>query len=149
MPVKRMGQVLPQEESISLPTRPSTPAQVRARVLKGNQRRKALIEILDNISSAREFVGGMNFVEFLSDRKTKYAVIMCLTIIGKQLRFIPPVERKRIPNVPWRAIQSTIRIASQQEWGVVERLIWETLEDDLPALKRTIELIIKQEFFIK
>ncbi len=145
MPIRRIGEVLEQEnDTASNLNKPLTSAEKRQKMDREARRKKALIEILDNVSCAREFVTGMDFVDFLSDRKTKYAVIMCLTIIGKRLRFIPLAERKKIADVPWRSIQATIRIASQQEWGVVERLIWETLEDDLPLMKRALELLVKE-----
>ena len=136
-----MKETVPDTVEVALPL---TKRQKRSKEDRDARRKKALVEVLDNISAAREFVSGMNFVDFLSDRKTKYAVIMCLTIIGKRMRFIPPAERKQIADVPWRSILATIRIASQQEWGVVERLIWETLEDDLPALKRAVEKLAKE-----
>ena len=144
MPIRRIGEVLEQDEAASTaPAKQLTTIEKRQKADRDARRSKALVEMLDNISCAREFVMGMDFVDFLSDRKTKYAVIMCLTIIGKRLRFIPPAERKKIADVPWRSIQATIRIASQQEWGVVERLIWETLDEDLPALKRALEHLVK------
>jgi uncharacterized protein with HEPN domain len=143
MPIRRIGEVLQQEAEVTAAQKPLTPLERRQKADRDTRRYNGLIEMLDNISTAREFVAGMDFVDFLSDRKTKYAVIMCLTIIGKRLRFISLAERKKIPEVPWRSIQATVRIAAKQEWGVVERLIWETLEDDLPTLKRTLELLVK------
>lgn len=144
MPIRRIGEVLEREKVTDLaPAKELTNAEKRLKTDRDARRRKAFLEILDNVSCAREFVVGMEFVDFLSDRKTKYAVVMCLTIIGKRLRFIPLAERKLIADVPWRSIQATIRIATQQELGVVERLIWETLEDDLPKLKRAVELLVR------
>ena len=61
-----------------------------------------LADILDAVSKARQFVGGMTFEEFSADEKTAFAVVRALEIIGEAAKKIPPDIRARQPKIPWR-----------------------------------------------
>ncbi len=42
-----------------------------------------LSDILTNMAEARNFICSMSYDEFTADRKTSYAVVRCLEIIGE------------------------------------------------------------------
>ena len=41
-----------------------------------------LIDIIENMDLAEEFVENMDYKEFLRDKKTQYSVCRCIEIIG-------------------------------------------------------------------
>uniref|UniRef100_UPI00262F28BC HepT-like ribonuclease domain-containing protein n=1 Tax=Thermococcus sp. TaxID=35749 RepID=UPI00262F28BC len=49
-----------------------------------------------------EFTSGMDFEDFSKDRKTQFAVIRALEIIGEAAKAIPEDFKKEHPKVPWR-----------------------------------------------
>ncbi len=51
---------------------------------------------------AEEFVNNLTFEEFASDRKTQFAVIRTLEIIGEAAKNIPFEVREKHPSVPWK-----------------------------------------------
>ncbi len=61
-----------------------------------------LRDILDAIASIEEFTSGMDFEDFSKDRKTQFAVIRALEIIGEAAKAIPEDFKKEHPEVPWR-----------------------------------------------
>ena len=60
--------------------------------------------IIDAMDAAEEFIGGMGHDEFATDKKTVYAVVRSLEIIGEAVKNIPEDERKKYPGIPWRAM---------------------------------------------
>ena len=42
-----------------------------------------LSDILENIDDINVFIEGLNYEDFKSDKKTQYAVIRCLEVIGE------------------------------------------------------------------
>lgn len=48
-----------------------------------------LSDILTNMAQARSFIGSMTYDEFTADRKTSYAVVRCLEIIGEATKNVP------------------------------------------------------------
>jgi uncharacterized protein with HEPN domain len=54
------------------------------------------------MDAALEFVADMDAQQFYVDRKTSYAVIRALEIIGEATKRIPEAVRVRYPGVLWR-----------------------------------------------
>ena len=64
----------------------------------------------DMIAYAKDiqtFVGVMTDEEFYADRKTHFAVIRCLEVIGEAAKMIPDEHRKSAPELPWKQIAGT------------------------------------------
>jgi len=61
-----------------------------------------LQDILNYADDAMQFVMGMDFATFEQDKRTHYAVIRALEIVGEATKNIPPEIRDRHPTVPWR-----------------------------------------------
>lgn len=60
-----------------------------------------LLDILDAMDKAEEFVGTMDLDQFLNDNKTAYAVIRSFEIIGEAAKKIPSPLRKRYSIIPF------------------------------------------------
>lgn len=99
-------------------------------------------DIRDAIVRAQKFVGGMTFEQFAADEKTTFAVVRCLEIVGEAARKVPASVRARYPRVPWREMAGMRDILIHDYFGVNWRVVWKTVQDDLPPLKPEIELII-------
>jgi uncharacterized protein with HEPN domain len=50
------------------------------------------------------FVAGMDAEVFAKDRKTQYAVLRALEVIGEAAKRVPPDTQARFPDTPWRQI---------------------------------------------
>ncbi len=65
-----------------------------------------LSDILNNMTQIRSFIGSMTYDEFVADRKTSYAVVRCLEIVGEATRNIPEkdkgiMSRSSLENSSW------------------------------------------------
>lgn len=77
--------------------------------------------------------------EFFRDRKTQDAVIRNIEVIGQAVKDFSIDELMATdPQIPWSKIAGMRNILAHQYLGVDLVLIWEVVENHLPALKRII-----------
>ncbi len=97
-----------------------------------------LKDILDAIASIEEFTYGMDFEDFSKDRKTQFAVIRALEIIGEAAKAIPEDFKKEHPEVPWKEMAKMRDKLIHAYFGVDLRVVWKTLKEDVPFLKEVL-----------
>jgi uncharacterized protein with HEPN domain len=102
-----------------------------------------LADILDAISSIKEYTGSMGEEEFYSDKKTGDAVIRNLEIIGEATKNLPTEIKKKNSEVNWRVISGMRDKLIHQYFGVSQKILWETIKSDLPVFEKQIKKIRK------
>jgi len=100
-------------------------------------------DIQDALEKIEDFTAGLDFEGFAKDDKTTFAVIRALEIIGEAARKIPKPIRSRHPDVPWQDMAGMRDKLIHDYFGVDLRVVWKTLQIDLPSLKRVINEVIK------
>lgn len=102
-----------------------------------------LNDILEAGNSALAFVAGMDLPGFLEDKKTQFAVIRALEIIGEAAKKISGDIRRDYPEVPWRVVTGMRDKMIHGYTGVNLVVVWKTLMEDLPVFLPIIINIIK------
>jgi len=91
-----------------------------------------------------QFTAGMDFEAFCSDPMAVAAVERKLQIISEAAIRLADEAERVCPGVPWR----DIRGIGNQLRHAYERIdlatIWNTVTDDLPALKAAVEAALKR-----
>ena len=96
-----------------------------------------LLHIRDSISAIREYtMDGRDY--FMSDRKTRDAVIRHFEIIGEATKSLPDEFRSKYPDIPWKSIAGLRDVLIHQYFGVDAAMVWATIENQLPALERVV-----------
>ncbi|MBI3537213.1 MAG: DUF86 domain-containing protein [Chloroflexi bacterium] len=101
-----------------------------------------LRDILENARKAQRFVANVNFDLFVVDDEKFYAVLHALEIIGEAAKKIPQSARTRYPQVPWREVAGMRDKLARDYFEVDARRVWQTVQDDLPALQATVERML-------
>ncbi len=98
-----------------------------------------LLDILLAAQDAVDFTRGMEREMFLEDRRTQYAVIRCLEVIGEAGKQVSQETRNECADVPWSQIARTrdLLIHSYAKVDLVE--VFLTVQRDLPALIATLK----------
>ena len=111
---------------------------------KRREIRDYLNDILTAIKDIRRFTKGVSYDEIMEDKKTLYAVIRCLEILGESVKNIPESIRGKYPEIPWQEIAGMRDKLIHEYFGVDMDIIWDTLrEDDLTLLKNAVTKIIR------
>jgi len=103
-----------------------------------------LNDILENIRNSVEFIGDMTFEQFVADKKTAFAVVRCLEIIGEATKNIPQELRSSYPEIPWKEFAGMRDRIIHGYWGVDYRIVWGTVKEDFAAVILPLTTIIPQ-----
>jgi len=94
------------------------------------------------IEDINKFIEGMSYENLVNDKKTLYAVIRCLEVVGEAVKKIPNSIRDEHSEMPWREIAGMRNKLTHEYFGIDIETIWDTIKEDLPALKEAVSRII-------
>jgi uncharacterized protein with HEPN domain len=92
-------------------------------------------EMLDYIEQASSYVHGMTFEQYASDQKAQRAVERCIEVISEGSRHLPDDIKAQRPDIPWRDVATIGNVLRHRYHTVAARIIWGTVNLDLPALQ--------------
>jgi uncharacterized protein with HEPN domain len=98
-------------------------------------------DIATAIANISEFIKEMDYNDFIKDKKTEFAVIRALEIIGEAAKNIPESVRDKYPEVPWKSMSGMRDKLIHAYFGVRLELIWNTASELLPPLKNIFQQI--------
>ena len=93
-------------------------------------------DILDSIESVAEFISGMSLDVFMDDKKTQFAVIRALEIIGEASKNIPSEVRNSYLEIPWNEMIGMRNKLIHEYTGVNLEVVWDTAKKDLLYCKK-------------
>lgn len=102
-------------------------------------------DILESISKIRRYTRGFDFDKFEDDEKTIDAVIRNLEIIGEAARNVPREIQTLYPDLPWAEMQTMRNIVIHQYHGVNLKIIWQTVQEDLPSIISRLQQISEEK----
>lgn len=100
-----------------------------------------LDDISDSLNLIAEYTKDLDFSSWSQDRKTIDAVIRNLEIIGEAASHIPESIQSKYPEIPWIQMKGMRNILIHEYFGVDIDVLWQTVIDDLPRLKKQIETL--------
>ncbi|KGK98075.1 hypothetical protein LI82_10060 [Methanococcoides methylutens] len=107
---------------------------------------RSSVDHLEDIRSAIDdiltFVEGYTYEHFEDDKKTQYAVIRALEVIGEASKNVSSDVRSQYPSVPWREMASMRDRLIHAYFGVDTRIVWDTIQQDLLSLGTSISSIL-------
>ncbi|MCD4796651.1 MAG: DUF86 domain-containing protein [Candidatus Cloacimonetes bacterium] len=101
-----------------------------------------LEDILDSIKKIKKYVTNLSLEDFTNDEKTVDAVIRNFEIIGEASKNIPDEIQKKYNDIPWREMNGMRNILIHDYFGVDYNVIYKTVKEFLPDLKKKIQEIL-------
>lgn len=95
-------------------------------------------DIIDAINKIERYTSGLDYEKWLNDEKTIDAVIRNIEIIGEAASHLPPEIQNEFKEIPWRMMKGIRNVLAHEYFGVDLDIIWKTIKDDLPKLKKQL-----------
>jgi uncharacterized protein with HEPN domain len=103
-----------------------------------------LQDILGHAEAAIGFVATISDSEALAaDRRTFWAVIRALEVIGEAARHVPADFRQAHPEIAWRGMTGMRDKVIHDYFGVDAAVVWRTVKEDLPPLCEAIRRVLE------
>jgi uncharacterized protein with HEPN domain len=104
----------------------------------------SVADMLEASEQIAGFIRGMTFEEFAADRKTIFAVIRGLEIIGEAVRGVPQSSRQKYSQIPWREIAGMRDKLIHDYSGVNLNVVWNAATINLPAIKPELRHLLNE-----
>lgn len=104
-----------------------------------------LDDILEAIGNIEEDTVGISFEEFSKDRRRRDAVIRNFEVIGEAIKNLPDDLRERYPDMDWKKIAGFRDVLTHVYFGIKMTILWDNATNRLPALKKEIRRILRDE----
>ena len=99
-------------------------------------------DILDAIAGIQKFTRGMDYETFKEDDKSIRAVEMNFIIIGEAANQIPEEVEEKYTAIPWILMRAMRNRIVHVYFKVDEKLMWDTIQTDLPPLIPELEKLL-------
>ena len=106
--------------------------------------RDFLGDIKEAIENIIAYTEGLDFDEFMKDRKTRDAVVRNIEIIGEATKNLSQSIRRKYQNIPWKKFAGLRDKIIHHYFGIKYDIVWQ-VKEELPAYLGDIEEIINKE----
>ncbi|MGB9927713.1 MAG: DUF86 domain-containing protein [Methanosarcina sp.] len=96
------------------------------------------------MEAAEEFVDSWTFEKFASDRKTQFAVVRALELIGYAAKNIPFEVREKYSSVPWKDLESLSDKVTHANFGVNLKVVWLFVKEEIFETKPDIKHMLEE-----
>jgi len=100
-------------------------------------------DILAAVRAVGSYTEGMSYAEFCADQRTVDAVVRNLMTMGESIRWIPESVLDDYPGVPWRVMRAVRNVVVHEYFGIDSRILWATVQYDLPPLVARLEAVLE------
>ena len=98
-------------------------------------------DILDTIARVESKVAGKDFEEFQGDWEFRFVLQRALEVVSEATRRLPDELKADRPEIHWRSIATIGNILKHEYHTISDRVVWNAVHQDFPALKTAIEAI--------
>ena len=99
--------------------------------------------IRDSIIDIEKFVKNVSKEEFLRNKEKQSATIKSLEVMGEAAKNLPQDFRNKHKEISWIDIVGMRDKLIHHYFGVDLEIVWKTINEDIPRLKREIVKILK------
>ena len=99
--------------------------------------------MLDAAREAISFAQGRTRIELDSDRMLVLSLVKAIEIVGEAAYQITETTRGELPAIPWADIIGMRHRLVHAYFDINLDILWQTLQDDLPALIAQIEPMLQ------
>lgn len=108
--------------------------------------KRTVLERLEDMmfycADAEAFVEGMTLETLKNDRKTSFALVHALEVVGEAAKFIPDEIRSQYPHIAWKQIAGMRDRLAHDYFGIDYDLLWATVQERVRVLIADLKVVI-------
>jgi len=101
-----------------------------------------LWDMLDAARTVQQFTAGLDFAEYMRDRKLQLAVERVIEIIGEAARHVSKEFTTAHPEIPWRSIIAQRHVLAHNYGEIKHERIWSVASEHIPGLVDRLEPLL-------
>ena len=114
-------------------------------MFKSNRDWKLYVQdISDECTNIRIFTKDIDYEIFSNNLEKVYATAKAFENIGEAVKNIPQEITNEFPSIPWSEVAKMRDILTHHYFGVDDKVLWDSLEDDFDEFEDIIKQIIKK-----
>lgn len=99
-----------------------------------------MIEYCDKLEAAKERFGD-SYDAYINDSDYRDVVCMNIFQIGELANQISDETQEKVGDIPWEKMYGIRNIIAHAYIQVDDRIMWETIKEDIPQLKKQLETL--------
>lgn len=104
-----------------------------------------LQHILDECNYLLQEYQSSSYEDLLTNKRLSNAVCRSLEIIGEATKRVDDSIRLKYPEVKWKKMAGIPDILIHNYFGIDYKIVWRTIDLEIPPLKKWIENILEKE----
>jgi len=107
--------------------------------------RVRVLHMSEAAEQALAFTSGLTIDQLRTDKKTLFAVIRCIEIIGEAAGRVSGETRANAPVIPWSAMAGMRNRLVHAYFDVDTDVVWRTITEELPALLQLLRPLMAKD----
>jgi len=103
-----------------------------------------LLHIRDAIEKIEQYSVGVDLDAFAESNQTFDAVMMQFIVVGESVNNLSDEFKDRHSDFPWHQAVGLRNQTAHGYFDVDPKIVWQTIKEDLPVLKREIKVLLDQ-----
>lgn len=92
-------------------------------------------DIIEYAANVMEYMEGYDFERFVADKRTYYAVMKNVEVVGEAAYMLTKEFKEQHPNIPWKIIQGMRHVLVHDYANVVSETLYDTATNDIPQIR--------------
>lgn len=101
-----------------------------------------LEHIMIAIGNIEDFTREMTYDAFIGDKRTLYAIIYNIQIIGEATYKLTKEFKATHPELPWSLMEKMRHVLVHNYYNIVPQAVWDVVTNDIPSIKPQLQQII-------
>lgn len=101
-------------------------------------------DMLNYAKDAVNFTENMTYEAFINDKKTKFAAVRAVEVVGEASNKVSEENKQKYPDIPWIEMRGIRNRIIHNYDDIDLEILWKVIKNDLPVLIRKLEEIIDE-----
>jgi uncharacterized protein with HEPN domain len=103
-----------------------------------------LEHIITAVENIEDFTVDMTFAQFKADKRTYFAVVKNIEIIGEAVYKLTNEFKDSEPELPWTLMKKMRHVLVHDYYNISAEIVWDVVKVDLPSIKPQLIQLYKK-----